>query len=599
MTFPAFPTHLKEYREFYRLSCEKMESFWEREANRLLWRTPFSQVTDEARNAWFCSGRLNACENALDRHVQAGSGTRAAVVELGKRTWTYQELLHRVEQVAAGFLDAGVAAGDVVALLLPGDASFVVAHLAISRIGATALPLSRRFSPAFALRVLEDAAAKMLMTQATMAPEPLLNGCRERGIAIVDAGPDAFASFGAHRPVDPVPMDSESVLFLMYPGIGAATPRGYVYPTGGYLAQVQLSVRMLFHAGPGADRPVRVAVISEPAALAFLSYALWGALISGDACLCVPEDFDWAARSAEITAGPDPVMLLLTPHHLARMQSSFQKLPPERRFHAVAFFGDAVTPRQLRWAGEELASDTVHVLNLWTSAQTGCSVVSTLPHPELCRTGALGLPMPGIAAAVLNDFGKPCGINESGQLVFTGGFPGRARTIRGQAERFHHLHLDSQGHFLTHDGVRQDSEGFFWFMKRLDDVVKVDGGSVSTSEVESVLQSHPEVREAAVIGVEGREEGDCIVAFVAPRDARELENMAGFEKKLRTFFEERSGGFQVPLKFALVREMPRTRSGKVERRLLHRIAANDVSSADDLGHLMNPDVILDLIQKGR
>lgn len=600
MIFPTFPTRLKEYREYYRLSCEKQDAFWESEAKRLLWRTPFSQAADEKRNVWFRDGKLNACENALDRHVQAGRGAQTAIVEMdaggNRKIWSYQELLSRVEQTAAGLQDAGMKAGDVIAVFLPSNAAFFVAMLAISRIGAVSLPLSRRFSTAFALRVMEDARARMLMTQNSLAPQ-LLENCRARNIPVVDASIDAIAGFGAPRSVEPVPVDAESTLFLMYPGIGASNPRGYVYATGGYLTQVQLSGRLLFHSGEASTRPLRVLAAAESAALIFLSYAFWGALLSGDACLCVPENLDWSAHLADLTAGPDPVVLLTTPHYMARMRENIPKLPHEQRFHTIAFFGDAVTPRQLRQASEELAQDPSRVLNLWTSAQTGCSIVSTLPHPELCRPGALGLLMPGVTAAVLNDFGKPCGINESGQLVFTSGFPACARTILGQAERFHHLHLDGQGHFLTHDGVRQDSDGFFWFMKRLDDIVKVDGASVSTSEVESILQSHAEVREAAVIGVENQEEGDCIVAFVAPKNTRELENPAAFEKQLRTFFEDHSGGFQVPVKFAFVREMPRTRSGKVERRLLHRIAANDLSSADDLGHLMNPDVIQDLMQK--
>lgn len=601
MTSPTFPTHLKEYREYYRMSCENRLAFWENEASYLMWQNPFTEVTDTSGNTWFRNGKLNACENALDRHVRAGRGMQTGVVEMNfdgqTKTWSFAELLHRVEQVAAGLQDFGIGAGDVVAVLLPASAAFVIAQLAIARIGAISLPLSRRFSPAFALRVLEDAKARMLLIQEKGDPH-LLEECKARNIAIVDAHTDAFAGFGSHRPVDPVPMDSEATLFFMYPGIGASNPRGYVYAMGGYLTQVQLSARMLFH-DAHFSAPRHILVATEPASLTFLSYAVWGALLLGDACLCIPEHIDWAKHVDKITSDSSPVVLLVTPNLIARIRETFQKLPSNQRFYTVAFFGDSVTPRQLRWAAEELAQDATHVLNLWTSAQTGCSIVSTLPYPEMCRTGALGLPMPGIATAVLNDFGKPCGINESGQLVFVGGFPGRARTILGQTERFHHLHLDIQGHFLTHDGVRQDSEGFFWFMKRLDDVMKVDGSSVSTSEVESILQSHPSVREAAVIGVENQEEGDCIVAFVAPSEPSELANIAHFEKMLRTFFEEHSGGFQVPLKFAFVREMPRTRSGKVERRLLHRIAANDISSADDLGHLMNPDVIQDFIQKGR
>jgi len=619
MNFSAFPIHLKEYREQHRASVEQRAAFWEGEARRLLWRTPFTAALDEsaglpqAAARWFPDGRLNACENAVDRHVAEGRGEHTAIVEIGDgevvRTYSYARLGERVNQVAAGLQDLGITAGDAVAILLPDNASCVIAHLAVSRIGAIAVPLSKRFSAAFSERILEDARAKVLVTCEDMCPqkvvEALVAWAKDHGLPVVNAGCKAvggepFAGFGTEREVASVPVESEAPLFYMYPGSGASAPRGYVYTTGGWLTQVQLSQRLLFHTGLTPDRPVRMLVGAEPSALIYVAYNLWGPLLAGDVCICGPvPDVDPNARITALTNTTDPVILLITPHHITKIREHFSPLPAEHRLHIVGVFGDAVTPRHLRWIGEELASDVSHVINLWTSAQAGCSVVSTLAVPELCRTGALGLPLLGVAAQVVNDFGRPCGTNESGQLVFTGGFPGLARTIIGQPERFRQLHLNTAGQFQTNDGVRQDSEGFFWFMKRLDDVMKVEGHSVSTSELESILQAHPDVREATVIGVEGGEEGDTLVAFVAPREQRDHEDPAGFEKRLRVFFDERAGELSMPIRFNFVREMPRTRSGKVERRLLHRIAQNDLTAAEDLGHLANPDVVQDLVKKGR
>ncbi len=615
MTTSAYPTHLKEYREQYRNSCEHRAAFWEGEGRRLLWRTPFSTVfgpaasSEPAGDAWFHDGLLNACENALDRHVREGRGDRTAVVEIGdgehQSSFTYARLLARVEQVAAGLLDLGLSGGDAVAILLPDNASCVIAHLAVTRIGAVAVPLSKRFSPAFSEKIMEDARVKVLITCSRMCPqkviEALLAWAGGRGLPVVDACDDAFAAFGTHRAVEPVARGAEDALFIMYPGSGASMPRGYVYATGGYLAQVLLSQRMLFHAGRHADQPVRMLVGAEPSALIYLAYNLWGPLLAGDTCICGPvPDTDPNARITALTSTPDPVILLITPHHITKIREHFSPLPAEHRLHIVGVFGDAVTPRHLRWIGDELATDVTHVLNMWTSAHAGCCVLSTLPQPELCRTGALGLPLLGVMPQVVNDFGRPCGTNESGHMVFTGGFPGLARGIHGQPDRFAQLHLNPAGQFQTNDGVRQDAEGFFWFMKRLDDVMKVEGHSVSTSEVESILQSHPDVREATVIGVEGHEAGDQVVAFVAPRFQKDAEEVDAFEKRLRAFFEEHAGEFTLPIQFNFVREMPRTRSGKVERRLLHRIATHDVTSSEDLGHLSNPDVVQDLVNhKGR
>jgi len=608
MTSSAYPTYLKEYREQYRNSCENRAAFWEGEARGLLWRRPFSGVSNETGSAWFADGRLNACENALDRHVREGRGERTAIVEIGdgehQVAFTYAQALARVEQVAAGLLDLGLAAGDAVGILLPDNASCVIAHLAAARIGAVSVPLSKRFSAAFSERIMEDAGVKVLITCAQMCPqkviEALIAWAVGRNLPVVDACSDAFGAFGARRSVEPVERDAEAPLFYMYPGSGASMPRGYVYATAGYLTQVQLSQRMLFHTGLTTERPVRMLVGAEPSALIYLAYNLWGPLLSGDTCICGPvPDTDPNARITALTSTDDPVVMLITPHHIMKIREHFQPLAPEHRLHTVGVFGDAVTPRHLRWIGEELAQDVTHVVNLWTSAQAGCCVLSTLALPELCRTGALGLPLLGVVPQVVNDFGKPCGTNESGQMVFSGGFPGLARTILGQPDRFAQLHLNPAGQFQTNDGVRQDAEGFFWFMKRLDDVIKVEGHSVSTSEVESILQSHPDVREATVIGVEGQEAGDSLVAFVAPRFQKDAEEVDAFERLLRAFFEENAGEFALPIQFNFVREMPRTRSGKVERRLLHRIATNDVTSSEDLGHLSNPDVVQDFVTKGR
>jgi len=608
MTSSAYPTHLKEYREQYRQSCENRASFWEGEGRRLLWQTPFTAAMDETGAAWFHDGTLNACENAVDRHVREGRGERTAIVEIGdgenQSAYTYSELLTRVEQVAAGLLDLGMTAGDRIAVLLPDNASCVIAHLAVARIGAVSVPLSKRFSPTFSEKIMEDSRSKVLITCGQMCPqkviEALIAWAGGHGVVVVDSCTNAFASFGTHRSVEPVAVNAEAPLFYMYPGSGASMPRGYVYATAGYLAQVLLSQRMLFHAGLRTEQPVRMLVGAEPSALIYLAYNLWGPLLAGDICICGPvPDTDPNARITALTTTEDPVILLVTPHHITRIREHFSPLPAEHRLHTVGVFGDAVTPRHLRWIGDELAQDVAHVINLWTSAQAGCCVLSTLAQPELCRTGALGLPLFGVVPQVVNDFGKPCGTNESGQMVFTGGFPGLARTILGQPDRFGQLHLNAAGQFQTNDGVRQDAEGFFWFMKRLDDVIKVEGHSVSTSEVESILQSHPDVREATVIGIEGMEAGDQLVAFVAPRFQKDAEEVDAFEKLLRAFFEENAGEFALPIQFNFVREMPRTRSGKVERRLLHRIATNDVTSSEDLGHLSNPDVVQDFVNKGR
>jgi acetyl-CoA synthetase len=276
-------------------------------------------------------------------------------------------------------------------------------------------------------------------------------------------------------------------------------------------------------------------------------------------------------------------------------------LSPERRFTLVASSGDVLKPRHISFAARTLVETPERVVNLWIQTECGASIISTFPSAELNRPGTLGLPFPGIMPLVVNYLGQACRPNESGQLVFSASWPSMIRTIWGQADRFRQLYFRRvPGYYGTNDGVRVDGEEFYWFMGRLDDAIKVRGQLLATSDIEAVLVAHPLVSEAVVVSVEA-EDGEMLVAFlVLDKSIMEKSgapNIAELKTELARSIEQRVGEFTVISEFIVAPELPRTRTGKIMRRVLKRIAVGDISGDEDLSHLANPGTVDELIRK--
>ena len=254
-----------------------------------------------------------------------------------------------------------------------------------------------------------------------------------------------------------------------------------------------------------------------------------------------------------------------------------------------------LTPRLVKFAGESLATGPERVLNLWIQSESGVALINTFAFDKLNRPGSLGLPFLGIETRNINHQGQACRHNESGQLVFASSWPGMIRSIWGQNERFLELYLQRvKGYFNTNDGVRVDNDGFYWFMGRLDDVIKVRGQSLATSEIEAVLMSHPMISESAVVSI-GGEEGEEIIAYLVIEQT-EQNGYTSIESDLTGYIIQRVGEFAVPTRYIVTDELPRTRTGKVVRRLLRRIATGDIGADEDLSHVANPDAVKKLVK---
>jgi acetyl-CoA synthetase len=320
-----------------------------------------------------------------------------------------------------------------------------------------------------------------------------------------------------------------------------------------------------------------------------LAHGLWGALASGTALSLRPGHEPDARVLEGIAAAHDEIGLLTSPRHLGSLREVLAGATlAEKRFSFVACTGDALPPRLIRFAGAALTTGEARVLNLWIQTESGGALLATGPSAELNRPGALGLPLPGIEMLVVNDLGERCRPNESGQLLFKGSWPARARGIWGDPEHLRRAHFGSvPGCYATNDGVRVDDEGFAWFMGRLDDVVKIEGESISTAEVEHALASHPRVTEVAVVGLAEREVS--LMAFVVARGDLPREQEEALAAELTAWGSARLGDAGRRLRVIFATSLPRTRSGKVVRRVLKRIATGDIQSGEDFGHVANPD----------
>ena len=381
----------------------------------------------------------------------------------------------------------------------------------------------------------------------------------------------------------------------------SSIPRASVFATGGYLVGAATSYDQIF--GIIAQETERMGVVStvDLCGASGLSYALWGPLLHGHTLVVAEGHRDISAERLFSTMEAFwPLSLLTSPRMLSawRRELGDAELGHKLRFSLVVSCGDMLTPRLARFGANTLAVSPERMVNMWLQSETGAALLSTYPDPQMEKPGAVGVLAYGVHGKVISDFGEDCRPNERGQLVFCSSWPSMVRTLWGQEERFEEIYFQRvQGCFSTNDGMRIDRDGVFWFMRRLDDVVKVQGHSVPTSEVEAVLLSHDDVDEVAVVGVAG-EGGDSLVAFVvAEKLADDAKARERLEKSLAEHLSARVGAFFVPSRFYVSSALPRTRSGKVVRRLLNRIAAGDASSGEDLSHLANPQTVKELIER--
>ena len=587
--------------------------FWADQARELLtWSTPFTQTLDwsDAPFArWFADGRLNAAYNAVDRHVEEGRGDRVALHFEGEggdtRTLTYADLLREVSRAANAMTALGVRTGDRVAIYLPLIPEAVVTMLACARIGAPHSVVFGGFSAeALSSRIL-DAEAKLVVTAdggfrrgKPSALKPAVDEALAKGAPSVahvlvvrrtgqpvewTQGRDVWwhdaveAASPEHTPVD---VDAEHPLFILYTSGTTGKPKGIFHTTGGYLTQAAYTHLNVFDLKPETDVYWCTADVGW---ITGHTYVVYGPLLNGATQVIYEGTPDTPHRGRwwEIVQKYGVTILYTAPTAIRTCMKWGAEIPGQfdlSSLRVLGSVGEPINPEAWMWYRRVIGGDRTPVVDTWWQTETGAIMISPLPGVTAAKPGSAQVPLPGIAADVVDDDAQPVPNGGGGYLVLTEPWPSMLRGIWGDPERYQDTYWSRfKGIYFAGDGAKKDDDGDIWLLGRVDDVMNVSGHRLSTTEIESALVSHPWVAEAAVVGATDETTGQAVVAFVILRsDVVEgnAADAATVQETLRTHVAKEIGPIAKPRQILVVAELPKTRSGKIMRRLLRDVAEN-------------------------
>ncbi len=586
-----------------------VEGFWAEQAARLRWDTPWQRVhdgSDAPFHRWFTGGTLNVAVNCVDRHVEGGLGEKAAVLWEGEpgdaRRVTYAELQRLVAQAAHALTELGIGRGDRVVVYLPVLVETLVVMLACARVGAVHSLVFGGFS-AEALRLrVTDAGAKLLVTsdgQFRRGKAVPVKANADTAVAGVDhvehvlvvrrTGDDVAWTPGRdvwwHELVDRQPtehaaasFDAETPLFLIYTSGTTGKPKGLVHTMGGYLTQASWTSWACFDHQPDD-------VYWCTAGLAWVTahtYECYGPLSNGVTQVLYEGTPDTPSRGRhlEIIAKHGVTVYYTAPTLVRTMMTWGEEVLRAHDLTSLRLLGtvgEAINPEAWRWFHREIGGGRCPIVDTWWQSETGAAMIAPLPGATTLKPGSATRALPGISVRVVRPDGTTCNPDESGLLVVDQPWPGMARTVWGDPDRFarsYFADFAAQGWFTAGDGARVDPDGDVWLQGRVDDVMNVSGHRLSSIELESALVSHPRVAEAGVVGAPDDTTGQAIVAFVVTRadPAADTDNTS-LEAELRAHVGHELGPVARPSRVIIVDELPKTRSGKIVRRLLLDITA--------------------------
>ncbi|MEU4565753.1 acetate--CoA ligase [Micromonospora sp. NPDC023956] len=605
-------------------------AFWAKQAGRLAWAQEWDQVLDWSNPPfakWFVGGRLNVAYNCLDRHVEAGLGDRVAIHWEGEpgdtRTITYAELHRLTCQAANALADLGVVAGDRVAIYLPMVPEAAVAMLACARIGATHSVVFGGFSADALTNRIQDASAKVVITAdggfrrgkpSALKPtvDEALANCPsvEHVLVVRRTGEDVAWSEKDrwwHEMVETAstehtaqPFDAEHPLFILYTSGTTARPKGILHTTGGYLTQTAYTTHAVFDLKPETDVYWCTADIGW---VTGHSYIVYGPLANGATQVMYEgtPDTPHKGRFWEIVQRYGVTILYTAPTLIRTMMKWGDDIPAQYDLSSLRLLGsvgEPINPEAWIWYRQHVGRGELPVVDTWWQTETGAMMISPLPGVTAAKPGSAMTPLPGISADVVDDQGQSVPNGGGGYLVLREPWPSMLRTIWGDDNRFIETYWSRfEGMYFAGDGAKRDDDGHIWLLGRVDDVMLVSGHNISTTEVESALVSHPSVAEAAVVGATDPTTGQAIVAFAIPRGTVDTAGDAGEQliADLRNHVARTLGPIAKPRQILLVAELPKTRSGKIMRRLLRDVAEN--RSLGDVTTLQDSSV-MELISSG-
>ncbi|MGH3716014.1 MAG: acetate--CoA ligase [Micromonosporaceae bacterium] len=604
-------------------------AFWAKQAERLHWETPHTEVLDWSKPPfakWFVGGKLNAAYNCVDRHVEAGNGEKVAYHWEGEpgdaRTVTYADLKSMVCKAANALTDLGVQAGDRVAIYMPMLPETVAAMLACARIGAPHTVVFGGFSATALKDRIIDCDARIVITadgqnrrgaQAALKPavDEAVEGTSVRNVLVVKrTGQDVDWTDGRdlwwHDVVEPASdehtpeaFDAEHPLYVMYTSGTTGKPKGILHTTGGYLTQVAYTHHAVFDVKPESD------VFWTAADIGWVtghSYIVYGPLANGVTSVMYEgtPDTPHQGRWWEIVQKYKVTILYTAPTAIRTFMKWGEQIPDEydmATLRLIGSVGEPINPEAYIWYRTHIGRDRCPVVDTWWQTETGAILISPLPGVTSGKPGAAMKALPGVSAEVVDDAGKPVGNGEGGYLVLTEPWPAMLRTLWGDDERYVDTYWSRfEGVYFAGDGAKKDADGDIWLLGRVDDVMNVAGHRLSTTEIESALVSHPKVAESAVVGATDETTGQAVVAFVILRSAAaQGADGDAIAKELRDHVAKEISPIAKPRQIMVVAELPKTRSGKIMRRLLRDVAENrelgDVTTLQD-------SAVMDLISSG-
>ncbi|HEY3505034.1 MAG TPA: acetate--CoA ligase [Actinocatenispora sp.] len=614
----------------YRRAADDRLGFWADAAERLTWTKKWDQVLDWSKAPfakWFVGGKLNTAYNAVDRHVEAGNGDKVAYYWEGEpgdtRTITYADLQRMVSQAANALVELGVKTGDRVAIYMPMIPETVVAMLACARLGAPHTVVFGGFSATALRDRIQDCDARIVITvdgqyrrgsQAALKPavDEAVAECPDvRNVLVVRrTGQDVAwtdKDVWWHDIVDrqstthtPESFDAEHPLYVMYTSGTTGKPKGILHTTGGYLTQVAYTHWAVFDIKPETD------VFWTAADIGWVtghSYIVYAPLINGATSVMYEgtPDTPHQGRWWEII-DKYKVTILYTAPTTIRMFMKWGAEVPARydlsTLRILGSVGEPINPEAYIWYRHNVGHDRTPVVDTWWQTETGGHMISPLPGVTAGKPGSAMTAIPGINAEVVDDAGQPVGNGQGGYLVLTEPWPGMLRTLWGDDQRYVDTYWSRfPGYYFAGDGAKKDEDGDLWLLGRVDDVMNVAGHRLSTTEIESALVSHPKVAEAAVVGASDETTGQAVVAFVILRGSVPQEEAQGAElaKELRNHVAKEISPIAKPRSIMVVPDLPKTRSGKIMRRLLRDVAEHrtmgDVTTLQD-------SAVMDLISAG-
>ena len=617
------------YKALHARSVADPEGFWGEEAAKLRWVKPWAKVLEwHAPDAkWFVGGKLNACDNCVDRHVDAGHGDEVAIVWEGEpmavggapeiRRLTYRQLRDEAARCAEALTGMGVGKGDVVTVYMPMVPELAVAVLACARIGAVHSVIFGGFAPTAITERAFDARSRVIVTadggfrRGEVVPlvRNVAEACEaldaqghpiEHVLVLKRTGHTALPSGGKtrfHWWHEAVPttgagaaceaMDSEDMLFLLYTSGSTGKPKGIVHTTGGYLAYVQMTARVTFNLTPGAGEIFWCT--ADVGWITGHSYVLYGLLMNRVPTLMYEgaPNFPGNDRFWDIIERHQVTHFYTAPTAIRTFMKWGDDLPARHDMgclRVLGSVGEPINPEAWMWYHEHIGGKRCPIVDTYWQTETGGHVCTPMPGAVATKPGSCTVPMFGIDAAIVNEQGEELGPDHGGLFVIRKPWPGMLRGVYGNRERFISNYwgrvknpATGEPYYFSADGARRDPDGYFWIQGRIDDVIKVSGHLLGTMEVESALVSHHAVAEAAVVGIPHEIKGSAIVAFVTLKPVWLKENGRepdeGLKKELAVHVAKEVGALARPEQIRFAEGLPKTRSGKIMRRLLRDVAA--------------------------